>query len=510
MASTQALAPRLGRPAQRRLLADGGFGLLIAVLTVGLTLFVERAGMLLGAGAALFALVIVWFAATEKTPLALALFMIYLGALDGFLKLATGSALVTLVRDVLLFAIVAGVLVRAQIRGTKLSAPPLTAWVAGFALLVVIQLFNPQGGTFAHSLGGVRQHLEFVPLFFLSYAFVRTTKALRMFVVILLLLAAANGAVSWVQFNLTPAQLATWGPGYAERVLGQGEFSTSPRVFYTKTGPVTRPLGLGSEAGSGGIVGAFALGGIIALASLVGRRRYLLFAVAMALGAIVAIVTSQGRGVIVTSAVIVLAYGVLTARSRGRAQNLVGVGVAAILALLVIQAVVGTVGSSGLRYKDLTPSTVLATTREARRGNLGVIAANIATYPLGAGLATAGPASRSPGATVLTTEVNAESELSFLTIETGVGGMLLLVGFTIWLFVLGVTRCRHEPDQEARMLLAAIIAPIAGMIALYYPNPVTPTTPAGPYLWAIAGIVSYWLVTSPAERARAAAAVAAP
>ena len=57
--------------------------------------------------------------------------------------------------------------------------PPLTGWVLAFVVLVLIQIPNPNGGTLVHSLAGVRQDLEFVPLFFLAYLYVRTKKALR-------------------------------------------------------------------------------------------------------------------------------------------------------------------------------------------------------------------------------------------------------------------------------------------------------------------------------------------
>jgi hypothetical protein len=40
------------------------------------------------------------------------------------------------------------------------------------------------------------------------------------------------------------------------------------------------------------------------------------------------------------------------------------------------------------------------------------------------------------------------------------------------------------------------------MLALYLVSATTPTTPGGPYLWAVAGVVSYWLVARPAARLR--------
>lgn len=477
-------------------------GLLVALVAAGLTRFIVGRGTLFGIAAVLVVAGAVWLATTRRTGLALALFMIYIGALDGYLKLSIGSSVITLLRDLLLYAIVAGLLVRAQVEGRRLPAPPLTAWLGVFVVLVLVQLLNPHAGTLAHSLGGVRQHLEFVPLFFLTFAFVRTTRALRVFVILVLLLAAANGAVNWVQFHLTPQELAAWGPGYAERVLAQGNFSESGRSFYDTQGHnLTRPFGLGSEAGAGGLVGAFALGGILALASLFTRLRSLLFAVAMALGAIIAIVTSQGRGVVVCSFVIVIAYGLLTATSRGRLTGLLGLGVAALVAFFVVQAITGSAGSGAFRYQGLTTSSIVHTTDQARGKSLARIPSTLATYPFGAGLAVAGPASGAPGGSSLAGRLDAENEFSFMTLETGVAGSLFMAAFTIMLLVLGLLRSRAEPDPEARVLLAAIIAPVAGMLALYFAGSVTASTPGAPYLWAVGGIVSYWLVMRPRERA---------
>src|SRR5262249_13750647 len=303
-----------------------------------------------------------WLATTSHTLLALAVLMVYIGALDGYLKLATGSTALTFLRDVLLFAIVIGVLVRAQVKRVPLRGPPRRGWGGGFVVVVLVQIANPRGGTLAHSLAGVRQHLEFVPLFFLAFAFVRTTRALRAFVVVLLLLAAANGIVSLIQFHLTVDQFAAWGPGYAERVKGTGAFAYAGRAFTDlSTGTAhTRPFGLGSDAGSGGVVGAFALGGILALASLFTRLRYLLFAVAMAIGATIAIVTSQGRGAIVCAVIVVLTYGLLSATSRGRVTRLLGLAIAGVVAVLVAQSIIGR-GSAANRYKGLSTANILQT-----------------------------------------------------------------------------------------------------------------------------------------------------
>lgn len=486
-------------------------GLLVAVLVAGLTAFVTRRAAVEGVAVMIVVTGSLWFAATRRTQLALALLMLYLGLLDGYLKLASGSSLVTFVRDLLLYAIVVGLIVRAVVQGKRLPLPPLSGWVFALVVLVVVQIANPQAGSLFHSLAGIRQHLEFVPLFFLTYAFVRSVKALRMFVILLAVIAAANGVVSFVQFRESPQQFAAWGPGYAQRVLGTGVFSGGGRTFKSGVpGFGTRPFGLGSDSGDGGWFGAFAFCGILALAAFSTRTRYRAFAVVAAVGAALAIITSQDRGVIVASVIIVLSFGLLSATSRNRFRSVAGLALAGIATVFVIQAVIGSVGSSQVRYQGLSPSSVLQTTNKARGKSIALIPHNLVTYPFGAGLATTGPAAlTTPGASALSLNPpDTETEFSFLTVETGIPGMLVLTGFTITLLVLGIRRCRREPDREARALLAALIAPVAGIFAVYFTSVPTDGVPPGPYLWAVGGIVSYWLIALPAARRRQASGTA--
>jgi O-antigen ligase len=257
-----------------------------------------------------------------------------------------------------------------------------------------------------------------------------------------------------------------------------------------------------SDAGTGGLAGAFAVGGVLALLSMVRRRWYPFYAVVMAVGATTAVVTSQGRSAVIASVVVALGYGVLTATTRNRLAGLLGVAVAGMVAYFVIQAIVGAAGSSAtFRYRGLNTAQIFQTSQQARGKSIAKIPSIVTGYPLGAGLGTAGPASGSPGASALTVNgaLDAENEISFMTLETGIAGAALIVAFTVYLFGLGLRRCRNETDREVRALLAAIIAPLGAMAVLYLGAALTPTTPGGPYLWAVAGIVSYWLFTRPAQ-----------
>jgi len=473
----------------------------VAAVAAALTwLLVTHGGhnFLLGIAAVIVVGGCAWFAATSRVRLALLVIMVYLGALDGYLKLSTGSSLVTFVRDVLLWSLVVGELVRAIVNGKRLSLPPLGLWVVWFVVFVLIQLCNPQDGSLLHSFAGIRQHLEFVPLFFLTYAYVRSTQALRVFVVALTLLAVANGVVNLVQFRETPQQLASWGPGYAERVLGGGQFQYAGRAFYDTSGHThTRPFGLMSDAGSGGLVDAFALGGIVALAYM-GRRRGGSLAL-IAAGAIIVtagLVSSQGRAAVICGVVVVLTYGALSATARGRWATLAGISGLALVAYLATGDVLNGAQS---RYAGVNASQIVQTTQTARGYSIKEIPKTLAHHPFGAGLGVGGPAEGQSGAPALAGVADAETEYSFLTLEAGIPGMVVLVGFTATLIGIGLWRCRREPDPEARVLLAAIIAPIGGIFVLYWASALTATTPAGPYLWSAGGIVAYWLVKRPAE-----------
>jgi hypothetical protein len=359
-------------------------------------------------------------------------------------------------------------------------------------------------------LGGIRQNLEFVPLFFLTFAFVRTKRALRGFVAVLLVVAAANGVANLIQFHESPQQLAAWGPGYAQRVLGLGQFGTGGRTFFTQQGQnLTRPFGLGSDAGDGGLMDAFALGGVLALVSIPSTRRYAPLVLLAAALAVAGVITAQGRAVIVCGITVLLAYALLAATSRRTVTTLLSVVAVAGVGYVVGNAIVGSSSSATLRYSALTPTDILSTVSTNRGSSLAEIPSYSVHYPLGAGLGVGGPASGAAGAPAGALVLSSETEFNFAIIETGVPGMVALVGFTLAIVLIGLRRCRREPDAETRLLLAAIIAPVAGMLVLYWVSAISPTTPSGPYLWSVGGIVSYWLIARPAELRRSGRAVVA-
>jgi hypothetical protein len=503
-----ARVPRSHRPANLGAVAwQTLVGLLIAAVTGLLILYVVPVATLKGVAVGVVVVGSIWFLTTRNSQLALAMILLYIGLLDGYLKLASGSSVVTFVRDAFIFSLTIGLLARAVATQQRLRMPPLSLWLVAWTVIVLVEFANPRSGTLLHSIAGARQHLEFVPLFFLTYLFLRTTRALRMFCILLGVVAAANGIAGFVQLKETPQQFAAWGPGYSERVLGTGAFAGGGRTGDTGvTGSSTRPFGLGSDAGDGGLVGMIAICGILVLAAFSRRRHYQLLAMALALLAIVAIVTSQGRTVVLGSGITVIVFCMLTLTAGSRLKSLSGLVIVLTVSALVVVALVGVAGAGGFRYGGLAPSGIISTTSSARGVSIDAIPDNVAAYPFGAGVGTAGPASGSPGGSSLTQSAtfNVETEFSFLLVETGIPGLFVMTGFVLTLLYVGLSRLRREPDPEAKVFLAALMAPLPAIFIQFFISTPTPSTPIGPYLFALGGIISYWLVERPAARRLAA------
>ena len=153
-------------------------------------------------------------------------------------KLSSGSSLATLGRDALLYAIVLGAIVRLVVRRTPIQrVPAFTGIVIAWIALCILQLANPADSSLSHAVVSLRQHLQFVPLFFLGYLVLRSERRLRGMLLLVVIVAAANGVVDLIQSGLSPNQLAAWGPGYG--ILEHGSAAHVARVFITTNGQTT-------------------------------------------------------------------------------------------------------------------------------------------------------------------------------------------------------------------------------------------------------------------------------
>jgi O-antigen ligase len=368
---------------------------------------------------------------------------------------------------------------------------------------VLVQLLNPANQSLAHSVAALRQHIEFVPLFFIAYTVMRSKDRIRLFFLVLLAVTCVNAGVALVQFNMTPDQLAGWGPGYSDLINGVG---AAPRTAEGEDGErKVRPPGLGSDMGFAGNLGAVALPGALALLAL-GRfnRRQAILAGLMTPGAVIAIVTSQSRSVAVVGVVALLVFGML-ALVAGQARRLMlAILAVGVLALAAVSFVGSQSGDGAFhRYSSVAPSEVFGTTVNSRSDTIAGIPDYIRKFPLGAGIGSVGPAANFMGEA---RPLNAESQFTFMIVEVGILGLLVFIAFQARLLGLLLARLRRLKDDEARLLLVGLVTPLVSFIALWVIGVTTTSTPNAPYIWFAAGTAVWWLARRDGEADRTAAA----
>lgn len=441
----------------------------------------------------------VWLFVSERYEITLAVLLLYLGLLDGLVKLTSGSNLATLGRDVLLYAIVLGAIVRIILRRTPLRLPPLTGLVLAWVAVCLMQVANPADASVVHAVASLRQHLEFVPLFFFGYFVLQSKRRLIGLLLLLLLVAAANGIVSLIQSGMSPAQMSSWGPGYAGLAHGTG--TEVARVFVDAAGQArVRPPGLGGEDGFGGLIALMALPGAIALLSSVRRSVKLGWVLIPAtMLTIVGIATSQTRLDVVGAVVALVACLALTIASP---RGLMALLLTIIIALAGYFIVSAFVSSSPNRYSDIAPSKVLGTAASARQGTLALIPTYIARYPLGSGIGSVGPAATSTiGGTAPVRALNGESEFTFLLVEAGVPGLLVMLAVTIAAIRAGLG-LRRVADPALQRCLMAVAAVLISLLATWLFTPITSDSPGSPFIWASVGCLAYWYEELRAGRLR--------
>lgn len=447
-------------------------------------------------GAVLFLILAAWCFSHRRVDRSLAALGLYLGLLDGYIKLRTGSPVITLGRDVLVAAIAGGALFRAVASNKPLPLPPLGGFVLAFAALVIIEMFNPNGRDLPGGLAGLRQHLEFVPLFFLGYAFLRREAHIKTLLVILVVCASVGGVVSFYQSTLTPSQFAAWGPGYSERVLGTGSFEGAPRIAFDADGTTwVRPFGLGSDIGAGALIAALALPALFAL--MMGPRGKLrLWTIPGTAGIALATATSGSRTALIVFFVCAISFALLAATAKNAIRALTGL----LIGMVILLAAFGALGpesSTAGRAQSITPDKVVSTFSQERGPSVLLFGEYALRYPLGIGVGSAGPAAlKFSGLTGVTAVLNAETQWNFLILEVGIVGLVIMLALNLRLMWASLTRIRRVQDPQLRLHLAALAAPLFGLIAAGFAGPTTTTVPQAPYFWLVAGVLSYWLIAA--------------
>jgi hypothetical protein len=480
---------------RHELLTTGLAGAIPLATALVITVEVPTPNFFLVAGIVLGALGLFALAASARYEVTLAILALYLGLIDGVVKLETANQLVSSLRDIMIAAICLGAVVRLVVRREKVRLPPLSGWVIGFVVLTLVEAANPNTHGFLKIVGGFRQQLEWVPFFFFGYLLMRSKERFRKFFLILGVIALANGMVSAIQTQLTPAQLSTWGPGYRQLINGTG--TISGRVYTDNEGVVrVRPMALGSDFGFGGYVGVIALPGLLALLGT-GRLRRRWVVVLLCLGALLAVATSLQREAVLGAVIAAMAFAVLSASAgRHATRVLVGLLVVGTMTFALASLLAPDAGKGVFsRYASITPNKAATTSVNYREKDLAQIPTDIKNYPFGAGLAIAGAAKTFGGSSDAIIEghlASAESQYNYVTLELGLLGLLLWVALSAKVIVLVARRLRRIDDVELRLSLAGIFAAIIAFTIMGFVGPTMSSLPFGPFFWFAVGIAAYW------------------
>jgi hypothetical protein len=487
--------PAVTRRRLRELMLLGASALIALVSALAIAAAVPSPNFTLLVVILVGGLAIIYLVVNPRLEISVAILGFYLGCIDGPVKLLSGGGNTTsATRDVLILAVCLGAILRHLAKRERTGLPPLSVWVFGFALLVVLEAFNPNTTGILKTLGGFRQQLEWIPFFFFGYLLVRTRRRLHKFFLILAVIASANAFVSAYQVRLTPHQLATWGPGYSEKVLGAN--GVSGTTFASGGTGRVRPFALGSDIGFGGAVGVIALPcTLVLLATARPRRRWIFMLLSLA--ALLSVGVSLSRTAVLGSVVTLLSFAVLSLSTGRRvARPIAALIVILALAIPLSTLVTSTEGSAIFsRYSSIGGTQAASSATGYKSASLGQIPVDIANDPFGFGLGTAGAASSFGGRTTVTLEghgFSSETEFNFVMNELGLPGLLLWVSFSVYLGFLVIRRLTRVKDVEVRLGLAAVFSVLSGLTVMGFAGAVTAGQP-GAYFWFAAGIAAYWL-----------------
>jgi O-antigen ligase len=112
-------------------------------------------------------------------------------------------------------------------------------------------------------------------------------------------------------------------------------------------------------------------------------------------------------------------------------------------------------------------------------------------YPLGAGIGSVGPATSAIGGSALGRALNGETEFTFLIVETGIPGLLVMLAFVAATLRAGFS-LRLVKDPGLQRCLMALTAVLIALTAAWFTEAVSADSPTSPFLWLAGGCLAYW------------------
>ncbi len=462
-----------------------------AVTATAVTIALPNTNILIVLAAIAGLLAIVVLMASSRLDRTVLFLAIYFGMVNGPVKLLlSGRELTASFQDVIILAVSAGALMRILMRREPVRLPALSGWVIAWVVLVMVNAFNPRTEGILHALGGFRQQLEYVPFFFFGYVLMRSKHRFRQLFLIIGVMAFANGVVAAYQTELSPGQLANWGPGYQALIhpanVGSG------RIYHSEGEARVRPPALGSDAGFSGAIGHIALPMCLALLVISRKRRWI--AVLLCLGAIVGVFVGLGRLPLIGAGlgvVTFIVYAALSGRSLTRS-----LGALIAITILVIPASVLVVSAlrpgTFKRFEQLNTGTETTLHKESAWSKIPQYAA---VSPFGFGLGNSGPVSSVGGKDndlINGHGLTSETEYNVLIKELGVPGLILWPAIIIYVSIITALGLRRIPDSDLAICLAGTMAPFTPLLIEGTSGFLSASAADGPYFWFAVGVAAYW------------------
>ncbi len=486
-----AVHPEVLRRRMSDVLVTCAIALVPAVTALAVTIALPEMSVLLALAVVVGLVGIVTLMVYSRLEVTVTLVVIYLGVLNGPVKLFfNGRELTASIQDVVVLAVAAGALMRMGQRREKIRWPELSGWVIAWVVLVVVNAFNPRTEGILHALGGFRQHLQFVPFFFFGYVLMRSKDRFRKAFTIIGVIALLNGIVAAYQSTLTPSQLASWGPGYAALVKPEGG---GGRVFFSEGEAHVRPPGLGSDAGSSGAIGHIALPMCLALLAITRRRKW--FPTLLCVGSSVAVMVGLGRLPLIGTLLGVMVFITLAAMGGRRFSR----AMVSMLAVMVLMIPVGAIVIAALkpgtfnRYETLNTSSSTTLHKENAWDKIPKYAA---AAPLGFGLGNSGAVSGFGGSANTNLleghGLTSETEYNVLIKELGVPGLLLWPAILFYITALTFKGIKRIRDPDLAICIAGMMAPLVPLPIEATSGFLSGSVVDGSYIWFAVGVAAYW------------------
>jgi hypothetical protein len=431
---------------------------------------------------------------SSRLEVTVVLLGLYLGLLDGPIKLTSGAREVgSAIPNILILAVCLGAVLRISAKRERVRMPALSAWVFAFIGVVAIEAFNPNTHGLLKVAAGFRQQLQWVPFFFFAYYLMRSKRRFRQLFLIVGVLACANGVIAIYQTELSPTQLGSWGPGYHNLLFIPEGGKGGARIFASEGEARVRPPGLGSDAGFSGAVGQIALPFGLALLATMRRRKWI--AVVLCFGALLGSLAGEGRTQVIGTVLGVLAFAGLAVLAGRRPTR----ALASLLAVVVLAIPAGAVLIGALRsgtftrYESIEVGSSSTTLHKSAAWEL--IPHYLHAAPFGFGLGSVGPVAAVGGKNGPLLEghgVSSETQFNFIVNELGAPGLIVFTALFLYALALIVRGMRRVRDPDLAIMLAGAFAPFVVLLVESTSGAFTNSAIAGPYFWFAIGTAAYW------------------